>query len=152
MVMSDKPNISKIRIPQTCHSCTPPKVFSGYSPFITHLKKVHHIHFVSVTSPCIERHPTSQSVLFGDQFINLSLLAKESKLSVSMISKVFACKITPSLPSAIRIAAALHMDVGRFIEALQLMRQFHTVYSPRALRTTKSVEIPVETVEIVVSQ
>lgn len=68
--------------------------------------------------PCIEQNPTSQSVFFGGQFLNLTILSGDSHLSISYMSKIFNLKRTPSLRSSKRIAAALHIDVGDFIALL----------------------------------
>jgi transcriptional regulator with XRE-family HTH domain len=67
---------------------------------------------------CLEHKPTRQSVLFCSTFINLSLIAFMSGLTLSYISMIFAGKRSPSLRSARLIAKALNMGLEEFLKGL----------------------------------
>lgn len=73
-----------------------------------------------VTSPtkCLEEKPTTQSVVFCDEFINLTKLKLETGLSCSFLSMMFAKKCQPSVRSAKKIASALGMELGEFFKGL----------------------------------
>jgi hypothetical protein len=76
-----------------------------------------------VTSPkghCIERRPTTKSVFFSDEYLNLHTIAKLTAISVPMLSLVFARKRVPSVKSARKIAHALEMETGEFLKGLGL--------------------------------
>jgi transcriptional regulator with XRE-family HTH domain len=68
---------------------------------------------------CLEKRPTTQSVYFGQEFINLSLIAVTTGISISALSMIFSGKRTPRVANAKRIAQALGMNVGKFLGALE---------------------------------
>lgn len=68
---------------------------------------------------CLERKPSTQSVLFANEFINLSHLSLMSGVSVSFLSYVFSGKRQPSINTAKKIARALNMEFAHFISALE---------------------------------
>lgn len=68
---------------------------------------------------CLEYRPTSQSVLFCDDWINLSVLSLSSHISVSHLSMIFSGKRQPSLKSTKIIAESLGMDLQKFVEGLE---------------------------------
>ena len=55
----------------------------------------------------INYNPTTQSVLFMDSYINLSVIALLTGLSVSYVSMIFAGKRNPSLRAARLIVGVL---------------------------------------------
>src|SRR5271156_6037313 len=68
---------------------------------------------------CIETRPTPQSVLFCDKFINLSLIALRTNISISHLSMLFSGKRQPSLKTAKLIALALNMSFHAFVSQLE---------------------------------
>jgi len=73
-----------------------------------------------VTSPksCLENRPTTQSVLFCDEYINLTTISLVTAISISGLSLIFARRRQPSLRSAKKIAGALGMEIGEFLKGL----------------------------------
>ncbi|MFZ0980956.1 MAG: helix-turn-helix transcriptional regulator [Candidatus Acidiferrales bacterium] len=72
----------------------------------------------SAPSMCLEPRPKPNSVQFSGQFINLSHLGFRTGITVSHLSMIFGGKRQPSLKNAKKIADALAMAPGQFIEAL----------------------------------
>jgi transcriptional regulator with XRE-family HTH domain len=70
-------------------------------------------------SRCLEPKPTSQSVLFCNEFINLSHTAALAGMSVSALSMIFAGKRRPSLKTATKIATALRMGREEFLKGIE---------------------------------
>jgi transcriptional regulator with XRE-family HTH domain len=68
---------------------------------------------------CIENHPSPQSVLFCDKFINLSTIALYTGISTSHLSMLFSGKRQPSLRVAKLIALALDMSFQIFVTQLE---------------------------------
>ena len=67
---------------------------------------------IPTRSKCIEKNPTMKSILFGDQFINLSAIARARALSVATMSKIFNCERNPSVDTAEKMAEALRVRIG----------------------------------------
>jgi transcriptional regulator with XRE-family HTH domain len=63
--------------------------------------------------------PTAQSVSFAGHFINLSEIARVEGLNSSYLSRIFSGERNPTIPLARRLANALKMDIGEFIEELE---------------------------------
>lgn len=61
------------------------------------------------------KHPP---IFFAGEFIDLPMLVIYSHTSKGFISKVFSGQKTPTIPTCIRIALALGMPLGDFVEAL----------------------------------
>lgn len=68
---------------------------------------------------CYEADPRTDTVLFGDHFINLSHIARKSGLSLSTVSKIFSGHRNPSMKSAEKIATALDITLGVFLSRLK---------------------------------
>lgn len=68
---------------------------------------------------CIHHNPSTKSILFSGAYINLNDLHLKSGLSLSYLSLIFNHKRTPSIHSAERIAQALQISVGSFIQSLR---------------------------------
>ena len=66
-----------------------------------------------------EANPNTQTVRFGDKYINLSALARVQNLDGSYLSRIFAGKRTPSIPHAMKLAAVLGMRLDEFLEDLE---------------------------------
>lgn len=69
-------------------------------------------------SGVIEKNPNTQTIKFGDQWINQSAIARAQGLDQSYVSRIFNGQRTPSLQSAQKIAAMLGMTLDQFVEAL----------------------------------
>jgi len=67
---------------------------------------------------CLERRPTTQSVYFRGEFINLSCIAVTARISVSALSMIFSGRRKPRVASAKKIAEAIGMNRGEFLDAL----------------------------------
>jgi hypothetical protein len=67
---------------------------------------------------CLELRPTTQSVRFGGEFINLSLVAVCTGISVPALSMIFSRKRTPRGASAKKIAEAIGMTRSAFLDGL----------------------------------
>lgn len=72
---------------------------------------------------CLEKNPTTQSVEFCGEFINLSAIARaDPTLEQSYLSHIFKGKRVPSMTRTKRIASALGMSLERCAEALEQKR------------------------------
>lgn len=73
---------------------------------------------------CLERHPTSQTVWFAGQAINLQAIADSFSppLGHSYLSYIFSGKRQPSVSVARKIALALGMQLQAFLEQLEKER------------------------------
>jgi transcriptional regulator with XRE-family HTH domain len=78
---------------------------------------------------CIEHNPTTQSVKFSGEYINLSEISRQVNIHQSVLSHIFAGGRRPSLNSATKISRALGMEIGSFVAALEK----HTGISPANL-------------------
>jgi transcriptional regulator with XRE-family HTH domain len=67
---------------------------------------------------CLAPEITPQTVYLAGVPINLAQISREHGLDHSYLSRIFAGKQNPSIKTSRRIAAALGMHVGEFIEAL----------------------------------
>ena len=70
---------------------------------------------------CIERHPTTQTVWFQGQPINLSMISNSyvPPLDKGYLSYIFRGQRTPSTLYARKIAAALGMQLQAFLDGLE---------------------------------
>lgn len=58
-------------------------------------------------SRCIERNPTTQSIMLGGRYINISAIARDQNIDQSYLSRVLSGKRPPSIEHARKIATAL---------------------------------------------
>lgn len=65
----------------------------------------------------------SNSVMFNEKFINLTYLSIETGISLAMISYVISGRRDPSIRTAHKIAKALGMSIGGFLEALEFEKK-----------------------------
>jgi len=65
------------------------------------------------------RHPSSQSVYFAGDYINLTDIAVASGLYPNHLSRIFSGKRRPTLNVAQKVSAALGMGLESFLEALE---------------------------------
>jgi transcriptional regulator with XRE-family HTH domain len=68
---------------------------------------------------CLEHKPTSQTIIFCDEFISLTSIAFMTNISVSSVSMIFSGKREPSLKAAEKIAKALGMGLEEFLKGLK---------------------------------
>lgn len=81
----------------------------------------------------LESKPTSQSVKFAGVYINLTDLAVCHELDHSYLSRIFSGdRPDPSVSYSRKVAAALGMELGAFLEALKQKRE-----ARRALRAAQ---------------
>jgi hypothetical protein len=74
------------------------------------------------TSPkkCLEERPTTQSVFFCEEPINLTAISRHTAIGISGLSLIFSRRRDPSLKNAQKIAKALGMGLGEFLKGLGL--------------------------------
>jgi transcriptional regulator with XRE-family HTH domain len=77
----------------------------------------------STPNKCIERKPTSQSVLFLGKYINISVISLYTNISKSYLSYIFSGQRYPSIRVAKLIALALDMNLSYFINGLDAIHK-----------------------------
>ena len=68
----------------------------------------------------IEQHPNTQTIRFGNLFVNMSAIARSQNVDKSYLSRVFAGKRRPSLTHSQKIAAMLGMSLDEFVDTLEM--------------------------------
>lgn len=76
----------------------------------------------SVPKTCLERKPTYKTVYLLGKAINLHAISRVTDISPAQLSRILSGRCDPSLSYAARIADALSMSLGDFVEALQERR------------------------------
>jgi transcriptional regulator with XRE-family HTH domain len=94
--------------------------------------------YIYQPTSCIETKPTSQSVLFRGTFINLSIVALRTNVSISHLSMIFSGRRHPSIRTAQLLAKALKMDLGSLVRALDEIQRKVGPYLARPTRQRKS--------------
>jgi transcriptional regulator with XRE-family HTH domain len=74
--------------------------------------------YVAPPRSCLEKLPTTQSVLFCEEYIKLTDISLRTGISVSSLSMIFSRTRRPSLKGAMKIADALTMDLVGFLKGL----------------------------------
>jgi hypothetical protein len=81
---------------------------------------------------CLAINPTTKSILFCGEFINMGCIARESGLSLSYISLLFSGKREPSLRAAGEISKSLGMGLEEFLFGLRKENGYRKQYNPSA--------------------
>jgi hypothetical protein len=86
-------------------------------------------------------------VQFEGEYINLSMVQLYTGLSFGFVSKVFNGKKSPGLYACIKLATALGMDLGCFVEAIVTRfpdAHVHKSYKHHSLSSTSAsvLEVP----------
>jgi transcriptional regulator with XRE-family HTH domain len=68
---------------------------------------------------CIQPNPTASSIWFGRTWINLSEVSKVTGLHHSYFSHILAGRKNPTLNALSKIAYALSLSTGEFVELLE---------------------------------
>lgn len=86
---------------------------------------------------CIHRRPTTNSILFGGEFIHLPSVHLLSGLSMSYLSLIFSRKREPSLDAAEKICIAMRMGLEEFLQELRgHVPRFNNRYKRRVQKVT----------------
>lgn len=75
--------------------------------------------FSKVPLSYIERHPTTQSIMLGGRYINLSAISRDLEIDQSYLSKIFSGKRDPTIAHLRKLTAALRVTIDELLEAIE---------------------------------
>lgn len=94
----------------------------------------------------INQNPTKQSVKFGEVFINISAIARDTGIDASWISRILSGKRTVSVAHARAISKALDQGLEEFL--INLKRHHRVLIARRPRRKRAAIETQVITTAI----
>lgn len=73
----------------------------------------------NVPTECLADPPTPTSIVLSGVAISIACISRSADVDKTYVSRVFGGKRTPSIQMAKKMAAALGMEIGAFLSALE---------------------------------